>query len=203
MIIYRSMKKNIIIWGTSRSGKSTLALYLSKKFSYSIIDLDSIIGSFYKVYPQLGINHNDVKDKVVKNLSPFLWTYLLTLNAKENRLKKLNYIFEGSYFDINDILDTVKNNRIKVVIVLTLYDNYEKYFQEIRDHDNEYDWTYNLPDSVLLNHCKNLYIENWQIKTFCEMNKIKYYDMSFDRKKIFKKIYKDLKKNMEYVYEKK
>ena len=49
--------KNIIIGGTVRSGKTTLANVLRERFGYSKVESDTIVNAFDKVFPELGIIH--------------------------------------------------------------------------------------------------------------------------------------------------
>lgn len=65
--------KNIILMGTSRAGKTSLAIELSKKLGYNFISIDSLVYAFGEVYPELGINHSNRDGTSVKNLSKFLW----------------------------------------------------------------------------------------------------------------------------------
>lgn len=48
--------KNIIIFGTSRSGKTQLAKLLSTKLNYSIVMVDSLVSAFQNSMPELEIN---------------------------------------------------------------------------------------------------------------------------------------------------
>ena len=90
--------KNIILMGTSRAGKTSLATEISKKLGYNIVSLDSLVSAFGKVYPELGINHANRDGTAVKNLSKFLWAYIKNLVYFQN----VNYVFEGAYFDMDD-----------------------------------------------------------------------------------------------------
>ena len=50
--------KNIIILGVARSGKTTLARMIKKRYSnYNIIDGDCIRNAFEKSIPEVNINH--------------------------------------------------------------------------------------------------------------------------------------------------
>ena len=105
--------KNIILMGTSRAGKTSLAIELSKKLGYNFISIDSLVYAFGEVYPELGINHSNRDGTSVKNLSKFLWAYIKNLAYFENA----NYVFEGAYFDVEDI-NKLKNDlkTLKIMI---------------------------------------------------------------------------------------
>ena len=60
--------KNIAIFGASRSGKSTLAKMIAKKYqNYHIIIGDDIRGTFTEVFPQ-----NEISSKGGKGMKKFL-----------------------------------------------------------------------------------------------------------------------------------
>ena len=56
--------KNIIIIGPSRTGKSTLASLVCKKYNLSYISGDSIRNAFIKIYPELGYSPKTTIDKI-------------------------------------------------------------------------------------------------------------------------------------------
>lgn len=67
--------KNIIIGGTVRAGKTTLANLLRQEFGYSKVESDTIVNAFDKVFPQFDITHKNpelTREKYV----PFLFELL-------------------------------------------------------------------------------------------------------------------------------
>ena len=53
--------KNIIIGGTVRAGKTTLANMIRNKFLYSKVESDTIVNAFDKVFPEFGITHRNAE----------------------------------------------------------------------------------------------------------------------------------------------
>ena len=88
--------RNIIIGGTVRAGKSTLANMLRKKFNYSLMESDSIVNAFQKTFPELGIVHNEPEEAREKN-KPFLFE-LLDGFCKGLKWHDNVTIFPGSQF---------------------------------------------------------------------------------------------------------
>lgn len=84
--------KNIAIFGSARSGKSTLAKMISKEFSnYHIIIGDDIRWAFQEVLPNNNINSKGgigMKEDFPKFLSTFFYK-----SIKRN-LGEINYIVE-------------------------------------------------------------------------------------------------------------
>ncbi len=184
------MKKNILLYGSSRSGKTTLSKLLNKKFNYNVIALDSFVSAFSRAIPQLDINHNRADGVVVNNLKPFLWEYINTINKSNNKKRDIFYCVEGAYYDINDLYSN-KDNFIIVILAENL-DSPKQYFDKMRKFDKEYDWTYKLSDEDLMNYANNLYKDNNRIIQFCKNNNMKYYDTSKNREDVFNQILQDL-----------
>lgn len=53
--------KNVYIGGVPRAGKSTLAQKLYHKLGYSVFELDTVVYSFTKIFPELGISEKKKK----------------------------------------------------------------------------------------------------------------------------------------------
>lgn len=77
--------KNIIIFGTSRSGKTQLAKLLSTKLNYSIVMVDSLVSAFQNSMPELEINHTNRDGKSINNLEPFLLAYIKSINKIDKK----------------------------------------------------------------------------------------------------------------------
>lgn len=178
--------KNIILMGTSRAGKTSLAIELSKKLGYNVVSIDSLVYAFGEVYPELNINHSNRDGTSVKNLSKFLWAYIKNLVYFQN----VNYVFEGAYFDINDI---IKLNKNFIVILLIHGLNAQKIFENIKNNDTEKDWTKKKSNQELFEYCNNLENMDKFYETCCSDN-ILIYKTGKDRKKVFQKIIKQIKR---------
>lgn len=173
--------KNIIIFGTSRSGKTTLANLISKKTGYNLICIDNIVSGFQKGFPDLNINHSNRDGTSTNQLSRFLEPYIKSLNGINQKLRNIYYIIEGSYFNFETL--TKYKDDFVVIILTTNYKNVESCYENIKKHDKNYDWTKKLTDTELFEYSKNLMSNNKYIVEECEKHGIKYYDMSVNRKK--------------------
>lgn len=185
------LKPNILILGSSRSGKTTLGNKICKKYKYNLISLDNLVSAFQKGLPELNISHDDRSGISVKKITPFVIQYIKSLTSYVQQIKNINYVIEGCYFDLDELKSIFDSKLIIIVITRNLLSN-KDLFDELKEHDEEWDWTSKLSDSELLNYCDNLVSNNQYIKEFCESNDIKYIDVSLDRNRKLKKILYDV-----------
>lgn len=88
--------KNIIIGGTVRAGKSTLANMIRAKYKYSLCESDTIVNAFQKTFPELGIVHNN-PELAREKYQPFLFE-ILDGFCKGLKWNNNITIFPGSQF---------------------------------------------------------------------------------------------------------
>ena len=190
------IKKNIIILGTSRSGKTNLAVKMAKKLNYSIISTDPIVTAFEKTFPSLNINHDNRDGQSVNNLEEYLLNYMKSTGGSSKALKGLNYIYEGAYFNLQTLLKKEIQEKYIIIALCCTYDSPSEYYKQIRKHDFVDDWTKYVSDDELQVYCENIYKNNIYIKNFCQEHKITFFETSLHREKVFKKIIKYAKKRV-------
>ena len=95
--------KNIIIIGSSRVGKSTLASILCAKYNFNYMSGDSIRNAFINIYPELGYTvENTIENKDFCKFINFI------INENNIHLKRnIYYVIDSA-----DIL--IKNAKIKL-----------------------------------------------------------------------------------------
>lgn len=191
------MKKNIIIYGTSRSGKTTLAEKINKKLLYNMFSIDSLVSAFQESFPELKINHFSRDGSVVKNLNKFLWMYINTSSSKTKRRRNINFVFEGSYFDIEDLTNPYYKEKFVIIVLLSIYNSPTEYFEILKKYDNENDWTFELKEKELMDYATNLYEDNIRLKAECESKGIRYYNTAIDRDNVLKNIIEFVQKEVE------
>ena len=179
------LKPNIIIIGSSRSGKTTLANKISKKYKYNIISIDSIVSGFQKGMPQLNISHDDRSGESANKVTPFIIEYIKSLTSYVQRIKNINYVIEGCYISLDAIKEFINDEFIVIVLTQGLLSS-KDFYDEMKEHDNSWDWTYNLSDKELHDYSNNLVENNKYIIDYCKSNNIKYLDISIDRNKKLK-----------------
>ena len=103
------MKKNIILAGVPRAGKSTVCNIISKKYGFLHISMDSIIAGFERCFPELGINTYadmplmDILFNVSRKIAPFINAMMESGEYDE--------FGNGAVFDVYQLLpdDYIKN----------------------------------------------------------------------------------------------
>lgn len=179
--------KNIIIFGRTRVGKSTLAKKIADILPYQILRADPLRDSFSNCFSELGIGI----DTAISNdkYQFFLYDYLcrMTYEAKE----KYGYVLEG--FEIS--MDTIKkyflNDDNLLYCLGTLDISAEEFVQNIRKYDTEYDWTYNMDKKELLKFAKGELQASKRLQEICYQNNIPFYNTSIDREKTLNLIVED------------
>lgn len=172
--------KNIIILGAARAGKTTLASMLHKKYNYSIISIDSFVSALRDGFPSLGITHSNTENKF-KLLPPFIFSYM---NKIMNEYPEERFVLEGWHVFPKDIIGLFCNMDVKIICLGYTKITCEEALHEIRKDETKNSYTTKMTDDkvkdLILNHMNYSKI----LKKQCEENNIKYYDTSFDRKKV-------------------
>ena len=188
------MDKNILIIGAARSGKTTLARNISKKYNYNLISVDDIISGFEGI-PYSNIKHDGNEIETSKNFSKFLKGYLKELSEGPNYYNDCKFVIEGTHIDFEEIIPYINNQlKDKYDIIGLTYNNIseKELYENIKKYDTEDDWTYYNSDEELLGNV-NYFLERNKFfnDKFKEYN-IKTYDTSFDRDNIINNIINDL-----------
>jgi len=198
------MKKNIIILGPSRAGKTTLAKKLNEALNYSVIGTDDLSIGFEEGMPQAKIGKPNDHATSVANVVPFLASYVSALAWRSNYYNGTKYVFEDGkgYFDFDKLVpiwEKIEPSKdywkTQYLIISLTYHNQttEQLLDGIRKHDVENDWTHNISDDELRNHVtasmefsRNLYDK------FQKYDPI-IYDVSENREQVLDKIVNDIK----------
>lgn len=190
------MKKNILIIGAARCGKTTLARKLNKEYGYSVISIDDIVSGL-SAYPELIIHHDGDTDITTKNLGPFLEKYFVELSEGSNFYGGVKFVIEGTHIDFERLMPLLQSDKYKEkyeIIGLTINEETaDDLYNNIKKYDTEDDWTYWVKDDDLIGDAKYIINKN---KIFNEKFKeynIKSYETSHDREQVLEKIILDLK----------
>lgn len=188
--------KNIIIGGTVRAGKSTLANLIRLKFKYSICESDTVVNSFHKTFPELGIVHNKPVEAREK-YKPFLFELL------DGFCKGLKYynnvtVFPGSQYLPRHINEYEKKDKY-IVIFLGINDaSPEELLKKMRETEKPHDWTQKESDEQLLKICSNIINESIELEKECKKYDFYYFNTFYNRDKTLRKILKIIKKEQKF-----
>lgn len=175
--------KNIIIIGTPRCGKTTLANMLYDKIKCQIIHGDSNRIAIDLTFPELNIKNNKEFCK-----------YLEILLRKEHRDNKYKYpmVLESTDItpeDIEKYFD--KKNNIIICLGTTLI-NYKTYAEKIIENDTHLDWTKNYSKDKIEELCKDYINTSKKNLKLCQKKNIKFIDTSIDREKILNNLLNEI-----------
>lgn len=190
------IKKNILIYGPPRCGKSTLAKLINKKFHYNIISLDLLINGFKNAYPDLGIVVKGNNILTGQNFYPFLYEYIKALDTPSEKHRSINYCIEGVYFDFNKLLPNL--NKEDFIIIGLTYNNLnsEQLLNRLLTYDTKLDWSYSKNNEEYEIFSKRLIGINEKINTVLVNNNVKIFDTSINRNKALKQALKYIKKEI-------
>ncbi len=190
------IKKNILIYGSSRSGKPTLANIIKDNMRYSVISTDNIVSGFERGLPMLNISHSNRDGESVKNLTKFMNEYIKSLNRINQKTRMFYYVIEGSYLS-EETLMKYKDDFV-VIVLINNYKSPQEFYKNIKKYDTISDWTSNLSDEELKEYCKNLYESEQNVKRICKRSNIKYYVTGNNRLKVIDDLVKNIKEMVKY-----
>lgn len=183
------IRPNIIIYGPSRIGKTSLAKKIASNFNYNIVSIDKLVSSFNSIFPELNISHSDRSGYSQEKMSEFSLNYFNNLSSYSSRINNINYIMEGCYLNIKDVYEKVDHKKTIVIVLLTTLTSVE-IEKNINKYDKYYDWTYNCTTEEKKLYSENIYNNNKMIRDICEKSNIKYWEIADDREMLFSEIIK-------------
>lgn len=174
--------KNVAIFGSSRSGKSTLAKMISKKYpNYHIIIGDDIRRTFQEVLPNNNINSKGGIG-MLEDFPKFL-SYLFYKSIKRNE-GEINYIVETCDITPNKAYQLFNRDDTILLFLGTPRQTINEHFNEIKKYQTEKDWTYNRSDEEIWEHSKHWISKSKEYEKESKKFNIWYVDTSFNREKI-------------------
>ena len=207
--------KNIIIAGSSRAGKSTLARKINEELNYFVISVDKLVATFQGAYPQLNIKLNWNRRKTTDNLAPFLGHFLGAFSSSHgvayelilqaHAVKGNRFVLEGGHFNFEKILPILKMYGIEELkdkfILIGLVQNKktaDEFFNDLRKYDTEDDWTYGFDDDELREISEDAISSSRSMTDYLVKYGFTIYDTSTEREQVFDKIVEDIKSKLVY-----
>ncbi len=174
------MYKNIIILGSRRSGKSTLARMISNKYGYSLINIDNIIDTFEEIFPK-----NDDDENYDEYITNFINEYIKRLSSDSNFYNDKKYVIEGNVPNVEKIISNLDMEKNTVIGLVYNEITQDQFFENMRKFDSPYDWTRYLSDELLQDKIKEYLDENDKISNSFDECSISKFDVSDKRELTF------------------
>lgn len=141
-----NMMKPVILAGTSRSGKTTLARRLQQETGYSLVSGDALICTFESIYPQLNISHEGDWTTVCRTWEDFILVYLNHMITYEN----IPFIFDTFHLLPEQVARHKLHEKYHVLFFGYPQMSIEKKLHTIRTYPTgHYDWTTEQSDEEL------------------------------------------------------
>jgi len=201
--------KNIIIAGTGRAGKSTLARMISEELNCFVINNDKLIATFGEAYPQLDIRLAWNREKVTKNIAPFLGHFLGMFSAADGQgllpcthggLKENRFVLEGAHFDFEQIVPILKmygidelKDHFLLIGLVTNNKTIDELVSDLRKYDTEADWTYGFDDDGLREIAEDAISFSRHMTDYLAKYGFTIYDTSTEREQVLRQIVEDIK----------
>jgi hypothetical protein len=200
---------NILIAGSARAGKSTLARIINDELNYFVLGLDKLVATFHSAYPQLDIRLAWNRKKVTNNIAPFLGHFLGMFSAFDGRgllpyshgaAPGNKFVMEGAYFNFNEVLSALKAYGIEELedkfILIGLVQNtktVDEFISDFNKYDTEDDWTYGFSDNELREIAENEISFAKYITDYLMKYGFVIYDTSTEREQVFEQVMEDIK----------
>jgi len=203
--------KNIIITGTGRAGKSTLARKIKEELNYFVINNDKFVATFGEAYPQLDIRIGNGQ-KSIENIAPFIGHFLGMFSSPDGRglfpythgdLKDNHFVLEGWSFDFEQIspilkmygIENLKENFILIGLVLN-NKTVDELVSDMKTYDTKHDWTHGFDDNGLIKIAEENISYSKNISDYLVKHGFTIYDTSTDREQVLNQIIADIKSNV-------
>jgi hypothetical protein len=205
--------KNIIIAGSSRSGKSSLARKINEELDYFVINVDKLVAVFQGAYPQLDIRLNWNRRKTTENIAPFLGHFLgafssrhgiaYELHLRAHAVKGNRFVLEGGYFNFEKILPVLKMYGVEELkdkfILIGLVQNkktVDEFVSDFKKYDTEDDWTYGFDDDDLRDISEDAVSFGRSMTDHLVKYGLTIYDTSTKREQVFDTIIEDIRSKL-------
>ena len=205
--------KNIIIAGTGRAGKSTLARMINEELSHFVINLDKLVATFQDAYPQLDIRLAWDREKTTDNLAPFLGHFLGMFSSEDGRgllpyshgaVKKNRFVLEGGYFNFELIepilkmygIEELKDNFLLIGLIQNKK-SVDEFVGDFKKYDTQDDWTYGFSEEELREIAKDAISFSQSMSVHLSKHGFTIYDTSTERERVLSQLVDEIKTKLD------
>ncbi len=165
---------HVIIAGTARSGKTTLALLLNE-YGYTHYKMDSIKRGICESF---GLKYDDWKD-----VSPIMCNIINKIiqdNKTDTNYGLEKYLFDTPFLYPKDI-EKIDTSDTMIIFLGYAHIDADTEVSLIREHDLDHYWTTKIDDDVLRRWSVDNIEYSKLLEQECKRLNIKYFDTSFNR----------------------
>ncbi len=191
-------RKQIIIAGVPRVGKSTICHELAIRGNYEHIEADTLTFAFQNSFPQTGISHTEMWElkETSKPFSKFLsnWTNEI---QKSSNCKKIDYKVAIDIYHIvpKDFVTYFSNQNCNIYFLAYPNITAEEKVKQIRQFDTIDDWTVTKSNDELLTQIETyIEISKW-IQEECKKYNLPFIDVSKNREEVLENLVNEIIKN--------
>lgn len=178
------MKKNIIVAGVPRAGKSTISREISKKYGHQHISMDSIIAGFERCFPQLGINtyadmsSMDILINISGKIAPFINAMM---SSGEYEEFGDNAVFDVYQLLPEDFIKHIDRDYCDIFYLITSDVTPDERFEIQKKYDTPKDYTFYKSDEELREGSVYLVEQSKLIKEQCLKYNLPFYETAKNR----------------------
>lgn len=185
------MKKNILIVGVPRAGKSTLSARLAKATGWQHLPVDMIVAGFERMFPETGIDTTVEKSswEIYRTISPKLAPFIRgMIDGDEFEKYDHGVIFDVYQLTPQDYVNFIQNENTTAVFLGTADMTAEERFQLLKKYDTPAEYTYFYPDEENRQGCRDIVEQSRYIREECARLGLPYYETSVDRDRVLEEI---------------
>lgn len=187
------MRKNVAIFGPSRSGKSTLARMICRELGgYHLLGGDEVRDAFIDVMPELGID-NWNGPGMHGLFQRFIYKMFHHHIRQSNYCER--YVIETCDMTPEQAADLFCKRKDTIVLFLG-YPSItpDDKLAQLREYEMETDWTRPCTDEHMLAHVRKNAAESKEDQDRCEKLGIWFVDTSFDRDEVLADVMREIKR---------
>lgn len=184
------MKKNIIIAGVARAGKTTLCSMIAKEFGYQHLAMDALIEGFEDLFPEMNIDtHQHDISHISKRIAPFINSII-----KSGEYDKLDYglVIDVSQLLPGDYLAHIDQEFCEIYYLIIDCETATERLELLDKHDTPKEYTFHYSPEKRHTLCEEYVLDSNLFKGECEKYGLLYYDAK-DREGAYRRILDDVR----------
>lgn len=178
------MKKNVLIAGVPRAGKTTAAHLLAQRYGYQHLCFDAINAAFERCFPQLGINtYADMSSMdILFNISGKIAPFINAMMASEEYEKyERGLVIDVCQLLPEDYIKYIDPVYCDIFYFITADVTPEERFTIMRKYDTPEEYTFSKCDDEIKEGCVHMVEQSRLIREQCEKYDLPCYETSGDR----------------------